>query len=161
MEYFDVVNENDEVIGKASREEVHEKHIIHRAVTIFVFNSNGELYMIQRSRHKKLNPLKWQGSASGHVESGETYEYAAQRELKEELNINAELKFEFELKAFSDEQREFFKLYSCRYDGEIETNEEVEQSKFMQIDEIKRKIKENPSQFRDAFLLMFNRYFAQ
>lgn len=61
MEYFDVVNENDEIIGKASRDEVHQKKLI----------------MIQRSRNKKLNPLKWQGSASGHVESGESYELSA------------------------------------------------------------------------------------
>ena len=68
-EYFDIVNENDEVIGKASRTEAHEKKMIHRAVTIFVFNNKKELYMIQRSKSRKLNPLKRQGSASGHVKS--------------------------------------------------------------------------------------------
>src|SRR3989338_1902809 len=129
MEYFDIVNENDEVIGKASRDEVHQKHLIHRAVTIFVFNSKNKLFMIQRSRKKKLNPLKWQGSASGHVQSRETYEQAAKRELKEELNISAEP--EFDIKVYSDEQKEHFRLFVLHSDAPIKTNEEVEQSKFM------------------------------
>ncbi|MBW2995663.1 NUDIX domain-containing protein [Candidatus Woesearchaeota archaeon] len=160
MEYFDIIDENDNVIGKASRDEVHEKHLIHRAVTIFVFNSKNELFMIQRSRKKKLNPLKWQGSASGHVDSGETYEQASKRELKEELDIDAEPKFEFDIKVYSDEQKEHFKLFSINTDAPIKTNEEIEQSKFMSIDEIKDMIKEDSSQFRDAFLLMFNKYFS-
>lgn len=144
MEYFDVVNENDEIIGKASRDEVHQKKLI----------------MIQRSRNKKLNPLKWQGSASGHVESGESYELSAKWELKEELNIDAEPKFEFDVKAFSDEQKEFFKLFSITTDDPITTNDEIEQSKFMDIEDIKKMIENNSSQFRDAFLMMFNRYFS-
>lgn len=160
MEYFNVVNEKDEVIGKALRDEVHQKKLIHRAVTILVFNSKNELYMIQRSRNKKLNPLKWQGSASGHVESGESYEQAAKRELKEELNINAEPKFEFDIKVYSDEQKENFRLFSITTDDPITTNEEIEQSKFMTIDEIRKMIKNNPNQLRDAFLLMFNQYFS-
>ncbi|MBU0665762.1 MAG: NUDIX domain-containing protein [Nanoarchaeota archaeon] len=160
MEYFDVVNENDEVIGKASRDEVHQKKLIHRAVTIFVFNSKNQLFMIQRSRNKKLNPLKWQGSASGYVESGESYELSAKRELKEELNINAEPKFEFDVKTFSDEQKEFFKLFSVKTNDPITVNDEIEQSKFMSIDDIKVMIENNSSQFRDAFLMMFNRYFS-
>ena len=160
MEYFDIVNENDKVIGKASRDEVHQKKLIHRAVTIFVFNSKNQLFMIQRSRNKKLNPLKWQGSASGHVESGESYELSAKRELKEELNIDAEPKYEFDVKAFSDEQKEFFKLFSVRTDDSITTNDEIEQSKFMNIEDIKVMIENNSSQFRDAFLTMFNRYFS-
>ena len=160
MEYFDIVDENDKVIGKASRDEVHQNKLIHRAVTIFVFNSKNELYMIQRSKDKKLNPLKWQGSASGHVESGESYEEAAKRELKEELNIDAEPNYEFDIKVYSDEQKEHFKLFSITSDNPITTNEEIEQSKFMSVNDIKKMIENNSNQFRDAFLLMFNRYFS-
>lgn len=159
MEYFDIVNEKDEVIGRASRDEVHQKKLIHRAVTIFIFNSKGDLFMAQRSRHKKLNPLKWQAPASGHVETGETYEEAAKRELKEETGIDAEPKFEFDIKIYSDEQKENFKLFTVKSDKEIKPSDEFEQSKFMSIDEIKKMIKENPKLFRDAFLLMFNKYF--
>ena len=160
MEYFDIVNENDEIIGKASRDKVHQKKLIHRAVTIFVFNSKNQLFMIQRSRNKKLNPLKWQGSASGHVESGESYELSAKRELKEELNIDEQPTYEFYVKAFSDEQKEFFKLFSLKTDDPITINDEIEQSKFMNIDDIKAMIENDSSQFRDAFLIMFNRYFS-
>lgn len=160
MEYFDIVNEKDEIIGSASRDEVHKKKLIHRAVTIFVFNSKKELYMIQRSRHKDLNPLKWQGSASGHVDSGENYAEAAKRDLKEELDISAEPIYEFDIKVYSDEQKENFKLFSVVTDDVISTNEEIEQSKFMTVDEIKEMIEIDSTQFRDAFVLMFDRYFT-
>jgi len=160
MEYFDVVNEDDEIIGKASRKDVHDKHLIHRAVTVWTFNSKGELYMAQRSRHKDKNPLKWQAPASGHVDAGETYEDAAQRELKEECGFESPLKFEFKLKVFSDEQKEFFKLYTAHYGGDIKLDKEFEQAKFMSIEDIKKMIKDDPSQFRDAFLMMFDKYFS-
>lgn len=161
MEYFDVVDENDEVIGRASRKEVHDNHLIHRAVTVWIFNSKGELYMAQRSRHKDKNPLKWQAPASGHVDSGETYKEAAIRELKEECEIECDIHFEFKIKVFSDDQKEFFELYTCQFKGDtIEPTEEFERSEFMSIDKINAMIKKDRTQFRDAFLLMFDQYFS-
>ena len=76
MEYFDVVDENNRPIGKAPRDEVHEKHLMHRSVTIFLFNSKGQLFMIRRSRKKKLNPRKWQGSAVGsHLDANDAADW--------------------------------------------------------------------------------------
>lgn len=158
MEIFDVVDEHDKVIGNATRDEVHEKKLIHRAVTVFVFNTQWELFMILRSRHKSLNPLKRQASASWHVESWESYTDAAKRELKEELNINDEVRYHFTHKVFSSEQREFFQIFSTVTNQIITTNEEIEEWKFMSIQQVKSMITKDKEIFRDGFIEIFNRF---
>lgn len=86
-ERFDVVDANDCVIGQATRKEVHAKKLFHRAVHILVFRSDGRVLLQQRSLLKDTSPGKWTTSCSGHVDSGETYEQAALRELREEIAI--------------------------------------------------------------------------
>ena len=86
-ELFDVVDENDEVVAQASRAEVHREEKLHRAVHVFLFNRSGELFLQQRSLLKDSHPGKWDSSASGHLDSGEDYAAAAERELAEELMV--------------------------------------------------------------------------
>lgn len=86
-EVFDLVDEQDNVIGKTTRGKVHsDPSLIHRAVFILVFRGN-ELFMQKRSPTKDKYPNAWTVSCSGHLDSGETYEKAAVRELKEELGL--------------------------------------------------------------------------
>ena len=82
---FDVVNERDEVIGRAPRKEVHAKGLMHRAVHVLVFNGKGQIFLQKRSLKKDREPGKWDSSAAGHVDSGETYDACAVRELHEEI----------------------------------------------------------------------------
>ena len=86
-EVFDVVNEADEVTGQATRREVHERKLLHRAVHIFVVNRHGELLLQKRSRFKDVHPSVWDSSAAGHLDAGEDYLPAAIRELDEEMGI--------------------------------------------------------------------------
>src|ERR1700712_987182 len=86
-EYFDVVNERDEPVGRALREEVHAQGLRHRAVLIFVFNAAGQLFLQKRSMTKDVSPGLWTVSCSGHVDAGEDYDAAARRELGEELGL--------------------------------------------------------------------------
>ena len=88
-ERFDVVDEHNAVIGSDTRGNVHARGLRHRAVHIFVFNGAGEIFLQKRSRWKDKEPGKWDSSAAGHVDSGETYAAAARRELAEELGIAA------------------------------------------------------------------------
>src|SRR5260370_20546107 len=92
-EIFDVVDENDRVIGRAPRSVVHAEKRLHRAVHVFVFNSRGELLLQKRSALKDEYPLCYTSSASGHLSAGETYEAAAPRELEEELGLAARLEW--------------------------------------------------------------------
>ena len=70
-EIFDIVNERDEVIGRAPRAEVHARGLLHRAAHMLVFNSRGEVFLQKRSLRKDRQPGVWDSSASGHVDAGE------------------------------------------------------------------------------------------
>jgi isopentenyldiphosphate isomerase len=91
MEFIDVVNENDEVIDNAPKNEIYEKKLLHRIVHVFVFNDKGELALQLQSLNKKFCPHHWATSATGHVKSGESSEQAAIRELEEEIGIKTKI----------------------------------------------------------------------
>ena len=86
-EYFDVVNERDEPVSRALRQEVHARGLLHRAVHVLVFDQHGRVFLQKRSMLKDTSPGLWDSSCSGHLDAGEDYDSAAIRELGEELGI--------------------------------------------------------------------------
>jgi isopentenyldiphosphate isomerase len=84
-ELFDVVDANDRVIGQEKRGVVHATGLLHRAVHILVQRGNGDIFLQKRSMEKDSHPGCWDSSSSGHLDSGEGYDKAAVRELREEL----------------------------------------------------------------------------
>ncbi|MBD2731689.1 NUDIX domain-containing protein [Nostoc sp. FACHB-892] len=87
-EILDIVDESDCVVGQKKRSEIYRQGVCNfRVVNAFVVNSLGQLWIPRRSAHKTIFPLCLDVSMGGHVETGETYEDALQRELKEELNL--------------------------------------------------------------------------
>jgi isopentenyl-diphosphate delta-isomerase len=86
-EWFDVVNARDEVTGQATRARVHAEGLRHRAVHLWLFNRQGQVFLQKRSRSKDTAPGKWDSSASGHLDAGESYWDAARREACEELGL--------------------------------------------------------------------------
>jgi len=87
-ELLDIVDAEDRVIGCATRAEVHRTQRLHRAVHMLVSDGAGRVYLQKRAASKDVNPNCWDSSAAGHVDSGEAYEWAAVRELSEELGIS-------------------------------------------------------------------------
>src|SRR3989338_4905829 len=88
-----VVNENDEVIGLNTKENCHAgQGILHRAITIFVFNDKNEILLTKRSALKKLWPNFWDTSCSTHLRPGETNEQAGEKRLNEEIGFSFPLK---------------------------------------------------------------------
>lgn len=86
-EILDIVNEHDEVIGQAERDEVHRKGLLCRLVYVCFYISTGEIILQKRSLAKKNDPGKLTTAASGHVSSGQTYLMAAVRESLEETGV--------------------------------------------------------------------------
>lgn len=91
MEYFDVINDNDEVVNVLSREEVYKHLHQHRIVHILIFNDKGEMLLQKRSKTTRYKPLHWSTSVGGHINAGESYEEAGLREYKEELGTTSPL----------------------------------------------------------------------
>jgi isopentenyl-diphosphate delta-isomerase type 1 len=86
-ELFDIVDDNDNVIGQASRTRVHAQGLWHRGVHVFLFTSDGKMLIQKRSADRKQYASIWDGSVSEHVKAGEDYPTAAQRGLWEELGL--------------------------------------------------------------------------
>ncbi|MBI5644547.1 NUDIX domain-containing protein [Candidatus Kaiserbacteria bacterium] len=88
-EYLDLVDENDNVIDRKLRSEVHAGKLKNfRAINVFIRNSEGKLWIPRRTAHKQLFPLGLDFSSAGHVQSGDTYEETLRKDLMEELNID-------------------------------------------------------------------------
>lgn len=87
-EWFPLVNEEGETIGKATRKECHSgSKKLHPVVHLHIFNEAGELYLQKRSMDKDIQPGKWDTAVGGHIDYGETVEEALRREVREEVGI--------------------------------------------------------------------------
>lgn len=158
-EMMDVVNDNDEVVGKASKKEIYQRNLMHRIVQVLVFNSKGEIFLQKRANTVVYKPGYYTGSACGHVISGETYFQAAKRELEEELGIKAELKEEFKF-VFDDIElkiRKMVVVFSCKCENVEIRPEEVGGGRFFSAEEIKKMIK-NGEKIHIEFIGVFERW---
>jgi len=153
-EWFDVVNERDEVVGRELRHLVHAKGLRHRAVHILVFNAAGEIYLQKRSQTKDVSPGLWTVSCSGHVDSREAYDTAAMRELGEELGWQPETPPERWLRtaACVETGWEFLWVYRLNGEGPFTLHpEEIETGEWLPIVEVKRRLQATPELFCPAF----------
>jgi 16S rRNA (adenine1518-N6/adenine1519-N6)-dimethyltransferase len=152
-ERFPVVDENDSLLGEAPRSEVHGDNLRHRAVHLFIFNRQGELFLQKRSRWKDRHPLLWDSSAAGHVEAGEEYDETAARELEEELGVKAQLTRVLKLPCQENTGWEFIWLYRGEHDGPFQlAKAEIEHGEFFSIDVVSRWMKARPDDFAPGFL---------
>jgi len=135
-----------------------------RLVAILLFNSKGELFLQLRSKNKRVYPDTWTASASGKVDTKESYEKAAKRELKEELGIDAEVKPLFtlltEVPPLDHKPAPgAWQIFKAVHDGAIMIkDDEIQEGKFFTIEQLKEMISTNPDKFSPAFLKIFNKY---
>ncbi|MGO8819662.1 MAG: NUDIX hydrolase [Desulfomonilaceae bacterium] len=158
-EILDVVDMDDKVVGQATRGEIHEKGLIHRAVHVFLFNSMGAIYVQRRSKWKDRYPLKLDSSAAGHVDSGETYNEAARRELQEELSIMADLAAILKVQACPETDNESVVLFEAHSDvPPVPDPEEICDGKFISPGELSELMKNDCDDFVPAFILLWDLY---
>lgn len=95
-EWFELVDETDQVIGRARRTKCHgNPRLIHRTAHIMVFHPDGRVLLQKRSAAKDIQPGRWDTAVGGHLQPGEDYALAARRELVEELGVPADLPLQF------------------------------------------------------------------
>lgn len=159
-ELFDVVDEQDRVIGQLARREVHRQKLRHRAVHLLVFNRAGQVFLHQRSRQKDLFPGVWDSSAAGHVGAGESYDDTAVRELEEELGCRPEKPPDplFKIEAREETGQEFVWVYRVAAEGPFVLQaDEIERGDWFTPAEIDRWVAERPQELAPAFLYLWPR----
>lgn len=157
QEHMDIVNEDDEVVGRDTRENVHARHEIHRGVHVFVINARGELLLQLRAATSATYPGHWDASAGGQVVAGETYLQAARRELVEELGCRADtLELVGKYNSYSVRQREKRALFVHRCDGPFNPEaDEIDAIRFVAPSDVLEAMRKAPftEGFRRSFAL--------
>ena len=160
-EIFNIVDNRNNIIGQASRSEVHSKKLMHRSVHIFVFNSLGDLFLQKRSMLKDESPGLWDISVAGHVGLGENYQTCAYRELEEELGLDSELTDVMCVPAQENTSWEHIHVYKCVTDNFIQINQsEISEGRYWALSEIRLAVVNTPKYFTKSFRLLFSYYFS-
>jgi len=154
-EILDIVDDSDKVIGKDTRDNIWKRGLHHnvRVVNIFILNSEGKILLPKRTMTKKIFPGCFDFSCGEHVLSGETYDEAAIRGLKEELDIK-ELKLETLGKLTpSDGVGCFSTYYKVVFGGEIKNfnKDEVEKLFWFTPKELDEMLKKDESKFKGGY----------
>lgn len=137
VEWFDVVDAEDRVIGRRQRSDIHREGLRHRAAHILIFNSRRELFLQKRAPWKDINPGVWDSSAAGHLAAGESYDAAARRELQEELGVRTTLKPIGTLPPSAATGNEFVAVYAGSHDGPFKlAGREIETGAFFPLERI-------------------------
>ncbi|MFD1292518.1 isopentenyl-diphosphate Delta-isomerase [Lutibacter holmesii] len=160
-----LVNENDEQIGLMPKMEAHEKAVLHRAFSVFVFNDKNELMLQQRAAEKYHSPLLWANTCCSHQRDGEANLAAGKRRLQEEMGFVCELeeKTSFIYKAPFDNgltEHELDHIMVGFYNEDPVINkDEVESFKWMSLDAVKKDIEKQPEIYTAWFKIIFDKYY--
>jgi isopentenyl-diphosphate delta-isomerase len=161
-ELFDVCDEQDRVIGTAPRSRVHAERLLHRAVHVFIFKSNGDLLLQRRSASKDESPLKLTSSASGHLGAGESYESSAIREMQEEVGLTGKLEYLAKFPASPETAFEHTVLYRMMTDDEPTPDPtEVLRMEVVSLSEVQRMLAEDEDDFSSPLRVLLRWYFQQ
>ena len=159
-EVFDVVDEQDFVIGQATRAVVHRDKLWHRAVHTLVFNAQGQVFLQKRSMAKDMAPGCWDSSCSGHLDAGEDYDHAVVRELGEEIGVflaKAPVRLLYETPR-AETGWEFVWVYRLEHEGPFTLHPaEIETGEWRDPESISAAIVASPQSYAPAFSHLWNR----
>jgi isopentenyl-diphosphate delta-isomerase len=148
-----LVDENDKEIGTGEKMKTHKEGKLHRAFSIFIFNSKGEMLLQKRAKSKYHSGGLWSNACCSHPRPGEYLEQATHRRLKEEMGFDCDLQkaFHFVYKTNLDNdltEHEFDHVFIGEYDGEVEINpNEAEDFKWVIMDSLKKDVEKNPENY--------------
>lgn len=156
-----VVDEDDEPIDEARRDEVHAQQLRHRAVHVLLSDEQGGLWLQKRSEAKDTYPSRWTSSASGHVPAGDDTREAARREVEEELGVEAPV-LTFVGRTYVEDldegEREFTYVFAGVHPGGFTPDEdEVAQVTTFDPHEIEERLRVAPGAFAASFQAVWQR----
>ena len=162
MEYLDIVNEHDVIIGRANKMEVYEKKLRHRIAHILVFNKKGELALQMRGQGVHFAPGHWSTTAAGHVSSGESYEQAAIRESQEEIGVTFPIKH-LAIDHYLDQSRQVPKIlgtFTALFEGPFYPDPDpVVEVRYFSLEVIKKMIAAGEP-FHPELLFLLKRHYG-
>jgi isopentenyl-diphosphate delta-isomerase len=156
-----LVNEQDEAIGLMEKLEAHEKGLLHRAFSILIFNSSGEMLLQQRALSKYHSPGLWSNACCSHPRDGETIVQAATRRLSEEMGMHTELSIltHFIYKAEFDngltEHEYDYVVKGISDTHPIINPDEVNDYRWISMEDLSDWVKKTPSDFTIWFLELY------
>jgi len=159
MEEFDIVDSRNRVVTRAPRLKVHAEQLPHRSVHILIQNGVGKWFLQKRSLWKDNNPGKWDSSVAGHLQSGEGYEIAARRELREELGVTKcdWLEKKGSLQASAETGWEFIEVFYTQQEGPFALMPmETDTGAFFEEETIRRWVQREPESFTSTFSQCFD-----
>ena len=163
-EFVVLVDQDDQKLGLMEKQQAHVAGLLHRAFSVFVFNSNGELMIQQRAASKYHSPTLWTNTCCSHPRYNETYEQAAHRRLQEEMGFDCDLEFKFSFiyKAHLENdltEHELDHVFIGTFDDEPNLNpEEVMAYRWVELDDLKKDMEKNPQNYTAWFKIIFEHY---
>jgi isopentenyl-diphosphate Delta-isomerase len=161
MEEVILVDESDQPLGVMEKIAAHRKALLHRAFSVFIFNSRGEMLLQQRAKEKYHSAGLWTNACCSHPRPGEDTRQAAVRRLREELGFTTSLEklFEFTYRTAYDNgltEFEFDHVFVGTYDQDISPDRaEVSDYRYRSLPEIEADLRSSPATFTSWFQLAF------
>lgn len=161
-EYVILVDEKDQEIGLMEKIEAHEKALLHRAFSVFIFDTNGRFLLQRRALSKYHSGGLWTNACCSHPRSGESTIDAAKRRLKEELGFTTDVEeqFSFIYKSVLDKgltEHELDHVFFGTFEGDIKPDpNEVMETKYIALDELQKDMNKHPDHYTEWFKICFN-----
>lgn len=156
-----LVNEQDQAIGTMEKMEAHQKGLLHRAFSVFIFDGKGKMLLQQRAAEKYHGGNLWTNACCSHPYPDEENGEAAERRLKEEMGFHTPLMeiFSFTYCAQVENdliEHEFDHVFAGQYDGDIHPDpKEVADYTYLSLEQIKERLERHPEKFTSWFLIAF------
>jgi isopentenyl-diphosphate Delta-isomerase len=163
-EFVVLVDEYNNELGLMEKQEAHQKAMLHRAFSVFIFNQAGELLLQQRALSKYHSGGLWTNTCCSHPRAGESTKTAAIRRLKEEMGFECELteKFSFIYRTPFDNglcEHELDFVYTGLFDGNPSINKvEVENYRWIAWETLIAELHDSPHNFTTWFQIILNKY---
>lgn len=157
-----LVDSDDREIGTMEKLEAHEKGLLHRAFSVFLFNDQGEMLLQKRADSKYHSAGLWSNACCSHPAQNEPIEAAAKRRLREEIHLDTAVKsiFSFEYRAelsrnLVEHELDHVLIGFCNSFGELNP-EEVSEMKFVDIETLRKDVDLQPEKYSAWFNIIMN-----